>query len=165
MYKYTYFQTDIDGERFLADLRHNLSRPVVFDAIMRVRTSTGVRPVEFYGSFYMANSTDTELASLNSDMAVACKYIFLMKKKLVKTNRLLRSISRKKINKFYFQIISIGEVKYDDKLTEEDGVYIQAAVLFTSCSGQRRLRVVNLALNTGSSMAEMYRNCKYYFET
>ena len=56
-------------------------------------------------------------------------------------------------------------MKYDDKLTEEDGVYIQAAVLFTSCSGQRRLRVVNLALNTGSSMAEMYRNCKYTIMT
>ena len=164
MYKYTYFQTDIDGERFLADLRHNLSRPVVFDAIMRVRTSTGVRPVEFYGSFYMANSTDTELASLNSDMAVACKYIFLMKKNSCKQIGYLDQFHEKKINKFYFQIISIGEVKYDDKLTEEDGVYIQAAVLFTSCSGQRRLRVVNLALNTGSSMAEMYRNCKYYFE-
>ena len=54
-----------------------------------------------------------------------------------------------------------GEIKYDDKLTEEDGVYIQAAILFTSCSGQRRLRVINLGLNTGSSMAEMYRNCKY----
>merc|ERR1719210_1189250 len=124
MYKYTYFQPDLNGEQFLEDLRHNLSRPVVFDAIMRVRTSTGVRPVEFYGSFYMANSTDTELASLNSDMAVAC------------------------------------EVKYDDKLTEEDGVYVQAAILFTSCSGQRRLRVINLSLNTGSSMAEMYRNCE-----
>lgn len=124
MYKYTYFQPDLDGERFLADLRHNLSRPVVFDAIMRVRTSTGVRPVEFYGSFFMANTTDTELASINSDMAVAC------------------------------------EIKYDDKITEEDGVYIQAAILFTSCSGQRRLRVVNLSLNTGSSMAEMYRNCE-----
>merc|ERR1719273_1105568 len=124
IYKYTYFQSDLDGERFLNDLRHNLSRPVVFDAIMRVRTSTGVRPVEFYGSFFMANSTDAELASLNSDMAMAC------------------------------------EVKYDDKLTEEHGVYIQAAILFTSCSGQRRLRVVNLALNTGTSMAEMYRNCE-----
>jgi len=124
MYKYTYFQPDLDGERFLADLRHNLSRPVVFDAIMRVRTSTGVRPVEFYGSFFMANTTDTELASINSDMAVAC------------------------------------EIKYDDKITEEDGVYIQAAILFTSCSGQRRLRVINLSLNTGSSMAEMYRNCE-----
>ncbi len=73
MYKYTYFQQDLDADRFLADLRHNLERPVVFDAIMRVRTSTGVRPVEFFGSFFMANSTDTELASLNSDMAIACK--------------------------------------------------------------------------------------------
>ena len=75
LYKYTYFQLDIDSERFLADLRHNLSRPVVFDAIMRVRTSTGVRPVEFFGNFYMANTTDTELASLNSDMTIACKFL------------------------------------------------------------------------------------------
>merc|ERR1719210_388141 len=124
LYKYTYFQQEMDGKRFLADLRHNLSRPVVFDAIMRVRTSTGVRPVEFYGSFFMANTTDTELASINSDMAVAC------------------------------------EIKYDDKLTDEDGVYIQAALLFTSVSGQRRLRVINLALNCGTSMADMYRNCE-----
>ena len=63
----------MDGKRFLADLASNLSRPIVFDAIMRVRTSTGVRPVEFYGSFYMENTTDTELASLNSDSAIACK--------------------------------------------------------------------------------------------
>ena len=108
----------------MADLKHNLSRPVAFDAIMRVRTSPGVRPVEFFGAFYMANTTDTELASVNSDMAIAC------------------------------------EIKYDDKITEEEGVYIQAAILFTACSGQRRLRVINLALNTGSAMADLYRNCK-----
>ena len=65
----------MDGKRFLADLANNLNRPVVFDAIMRVRTSTGVRPVEFYGSFFMANTTDTELASLNSDSAIAYKNI------------------------------------------------------------------------------------------
>ena len=29
------------------------TRPVVFDAIMRVRTSTGVRPTDFFGAFYM----------------------------------------------------------------------------------------------------------------
>merc|ERR1712018_773041 len=91
---------------------------------MRVRTSAGIRPVEFFGSFYMENTTDTELASINSDMAIAC------------------------------------EIKYDDKINEDEGAYIQAAILFTSCSGQRRLRVINLALNTGSSMAEMYRNCE-----
>merc|ERR1719206_983398 len=80
VYKYTYFQADLDGERFISDLRHNISRPVVFDAIMRVRTSTGVRPTDFFGSFYMANTTDMELAS---------------------------------------------QIKHDDKLTDEDGVYIQ----------------------------------------
>ena len=74
VYKYTYFQREIDGKRFLHDLASDLNRPIVYDAIMRVRTSTGVRPVEFYGSFYMANTTDTELASLNSDSAIACKF-------------------------------------------------------------------------------------------
>merc|ERR1719410_1831793 len=123
VYKYTYFQADLDGERFISDLRHNISRPVVFDAIMRVRTSTGVRPTDFFGAFYMGNTTDMELASLNSDMAIAC------------------------------------EIKHDDKLTDEDGVYIQAALLYTSCSGQRRLRICNMSLNVCDNMGELYRNC------
>merc|ERR1719385_52779 len=124
VYKYTYFQADLDGERFISDLHHNISRPVVFDAIMRVRTSTGVRPTDFFGAFYMGNTTDMELASLNSDMALAC------------------------------------EIKHDDKLTDEDGVYIQAALLYTSCSGQRRLRICNMSLNVCDNMGELYRNCE-----
>merc|ERR1719175_371275 len=64
------------------------------------------------------------MASVNSDMAVAC------------------------------------EIKYDDSLKDEDGVYVQVALLFTSCSGQRRLRIINLALNVGTSMADMYKNCE-----
>merc|ERR1712126_555715 len=123
VYKYTYFQADLDGERFISDLKHNVSRPVVFDAIMRVRTSTGVRPTDFFGAFYMANTTDMELASLNSDVALAC------------------------------------EIKHDDKLSDEDGVYIQAALLYTSCSGQRRLRICNLSLSVCDNMGELYRNC------
>lgn len=123
VYKYTYFQADLDGERFISDLRHNVSRSVVFDGIMRVRTSTGVRPTDFFGAFFMANTTDMELASLNSDAALCC------------------------------------EVKHDDKLTDEDGVYIQAALLYTSVSGQRRLRVSNVALNISDNMGELYRNC------
>ena len=35
------FQADLDGERFIEDLKRNVSRPVAFDAILRVRTSTG----------------------------------------------------------------------------------------------------------------------------
>lgn len=51
------------------------------------------------------------------------------------------------------------EIKHDDKLSEDEGVYIQAALLYTSCSGQRRLRILNLSLKTCSQMAELYRSC------
>jgi protein transport protein SEC24 len=123
IYKYTYFQADLDGERLIADIKHDVSRPVAFDAIMRVRTSTGVRATDFYGHFFIANTTDMELASIDCDKAIAI------------------------------------EIKHDDKLTEEDGVYVQVALLYTSCSGQRRLRILNLSLKTCTQMADLYRSC------
>ena len=123
VYKYTYFQADIDGDRLIADVINNISRPIAFDAIMRVRTSTGVRATDFYGHFFMSNTTDMELASIDCNKAVAV------------------------------------EVKHDDKLTDDEGVYIQAALLYTSCGGVRRLRIINLSLKTSSQMAELYRAC------
>jgi protein transport protein SEC24 len=123
VYKYTYFQTDLDGHRFISDLRHNISRPIAFDSILRVRTSTGVRPTDFFGSYFMSNTTDMELASVNSDAAVTL------------------------------------EIKHDDKITDEDGVYVQAALLYTSVGGQRRLRIMNIGFNVSDNMGELYRNC------
>ncbi|XP_058809439.1 protein transport protein Sec24D-like [Phymastichus coffea] len=123
IYKYTYFQADIDGERLITDIINNISRPIAFDAVMRVRTSTGVRPTDFYGHLYMSNTTDIELASIDCDKAIAI------------------------------------EVKHDDKLTDEEGVYIQAALLYTSCSGVRRLRIINLSLKTSSMITELYKSC------
>lgn len=49
------------------------------------------------------------------------------------------------------------ELKYDDKLDEKDNVYIQAAILFTSCGGQRRLRIHNLCLPVTSDYTNIYR--------
>ncbi|XP_050536806.1 protein transport protein Sec24D isoform X2 [Daktulosphaira vitifoliae] len=123
IYKYTYFQAEYDGQRFLSDLKRNISRPTVFDAVMRVRTSTGVRPTDFYGHFYMSNTTDVELAAIDCDKAIAI------------------------------------EVKHDDKLEEQDGVLIQTAMLYTSCSGQRRVRILNVALRSSGQMGELYRSC------
>lgn len=48
------------------------------------------------------------------------------------------------------------EIKHDDKLSEEV-IHIQVALLYTSCSGQRRLRVLNLALNTCTVVADLFR--------
>ncbi|XP_066585549.1 protein transport protein Sec24C [Prorops nasuta] len=123
VYKYTYFQADIDGERLITDVINNISRPIGFDAVMRVRTSTGVRATDFFGHFFMSNTTDMEIAGIDCNKAVAI------------------------------------EIKHDDKLTEDEGVYIQAALLYTSCGGIRRLRIINLSLKTSSQMAELYRAC------
>lgn len=60
----------MDGERLVADVKYNVGRPIVFDAIMRVRTSTGVRPTDFFGHFFMSNTTDMELASIDCDKVI-----------------------------------------------------------------------------------------------
>ncbi|ELT99740.1 hypothetical protein CAPTEDRAFT_210583 [Capitella teleta] len=124
VYKYTYFQADLDGPRLIADLRNNVSRQIAFDAVLRVRTSTGIRPVDFLGNFYMSNTTDIELAAIDSDKGICV------------------------------------EVKHDDKLSEADGACVQAAILYTSVSGQRRLRVINLAFNVCTQLSDLFRNCE-----
>jgi len=70
MYKYNFFRVETDGERFINDLAYDLSRNIGFDAVMRVRTSTGIRPVDFLGSLYMSNTTDVELAAIDCDKAI-----------------------------------------------------------------------------------------------
>uniref|UniRef100_A0A3P9LR50 SEC24 homolog C, COPII coat complex component n=1 Tax=Oryzias latipes TaxID=8090 RepID=A0A3P9LR50_ORYLA len=124
IYKYTYFQAESDQERFLNDLRRDVQKPVGFDAVMRVRTSTGIRATDFFGSFFMNNTTDVELAGLDCDKAITVEF------------------------------------KHDDKLSEETGALMQCAVLYTSCSGQRRLRIHNMAVNCCSQLADLYRNCE-----
>lgn len=124
IFKYSYFQADLDGERFIEDLKMTVLRSQAFDAILRVRTSTGIRPVDFYGNFYMANTTDVEMASIDSDSCVSL------------------------------------EIKHDDKLSESEGAYVQVAVLYTSVSGQRRLRCHNLSLNCCVQMADLFRSCE-----
>lgn len=124
IYKYTYFQAQADGERFLNDLHRDVRKVIGFDAVMRVRTSTGIRATDFFGSFYMSNTTDVELAALDCDKTITVEF------------------------------------KHDDKLNEDSGAQIQCALLYTSCSGQRRLRIHNLSLNCCTQLADLYRNCE-----
>ncbi|XP_077202303.1 protein transport protein Sec24C isoform X2 [Paroedura picta] len=124
VYKYAYFQGESDQERFLNDLRRDVQKEVGFDAVMRVRTSTGIRATDFFGAFYMSNTTDVELAGLDCDKTITVEF------------------------------------KHDDKLSEDNGALLQCAVLYTSCAGQRRLRIHNLSLNCCTQLADLYRNCE-----
>lgn len=114
---------DNDGERLLEELRRNFQRRTAFDALMRVRTSAGIRPVDFLGNFYMTNATEMIFGTIDSEKSVAV------------------------------------ELKHDDKLPIESNTYIQAALLYTSISGQRRLRILTLALTVTSSYSSLYPAC------
>uniref|UniRef100_A0A8C0INJ5 SEC24 homolog D, COPII coat complex component n=1 Tax=Chelonoidis abingdonii TaxID=106734 RepID=A0A8C0INJ5_CHEAB len=124
LYKYNNFQVHSDGPQFLGDLRKDLEKRTGFDAIMRVRTSTGFRPTDFFGAIYMNNTTDVEMAAVDCDKAITVEF------------------------------------KHDDKLNEDSGALIQCAVLYTSISGQRRLRVHNIGLNCSSQLADLYKSCE-----
>ncbi|KAI6205731.1 hypothetical protein M3Y94_00825700 [Aphelenchoides besseyi] len=98
VYKYQYFDAQKDGKRFLTDLHRDVSRPIVFDVMMRVRTSTGLRPVGYYGSFYMQDVMAIEIGAMDCDKSLQV------------------------------------EIKYDDKLNEQERAFIQVATLFTITS-------------------------------
>lgn len=44
---------------------------------MRVRTSTGVRPTDFFGHFFISNARDMELASIDCDK-VKLNYLYVL---------------------------------------------------------------------------------------
>lgn len=51
------------------------------------------------------------------------------------------------------------EIKHDDKLSEDFQAYVQVALLYTSMSGVRKLRLHNLALPVSSNLADLYKSC------
>uniref|UniRef100_A0A803YND1 SEC24 homolog D, COPII coat complex component n=1 Tax=Meleagris gallopavo TaxID=9103 RepID=A0A803YND1_MELGA len=124
LYKYNNFQLNSDSPQFLTDLRRDIEKKTGFDAIMRVRTSTGFRATDFFGAMYMNNTTDVEMAAVDCDKAVTVEF------------------------------------KHDDKLNEDSGALIQCAVLYTSVSGQRRLRIHNIGLNCSTQLADVYKTCE-----
>ncbi|KAM9837006.1 protein transport protein Sec24D [Aulostomus maculatus] len=74
VYKYNNFQMETDGEHFLRDLRKDVQKSLGFDAIMRVRTSTGFRATDFFGAVHMNNTTDVEMAAVDCDKALTVEF-------------------------------------------------------------------------------------------
>uniref|UniRef100_A0AAY4DSR7 SEC24 homolog D, COPII coat complex component n=2 Tax=Denticeps clupeoides TaxID=299321 RepID=A0AAY4DSR7_9TELE len=74
VYKYSNFQAEVDGTHFLNDLRKDVEKPIGFDAIMRVRTSTGFRATDFFGAIHMNNTTDVEMAAVDCDNALTVEF-------------------------------------------------------------------------------------------
>ncbi|CBY14315.1 unnamed protein product [Oikopleura dioica] len=71
LYRYPFFDINKDREQFLSDAIRAVTRQTAFDAILKVRTTAGLRAVDFVGSFYMTNTQDVELAALDADKGIA----------------------------------------------------------------------------------------------
>ncbi|KAI1311905.1 COPII coat Sec23p-Sfb3p heterodimer component [Mortierella claussenii] len=63
------FNAARDGIKLQGDIARIVGRPFGFNALMRVRCSTGLRIAEHFGNFHMKNSTDLELAGIDSEKA------------------------------------------------------------------------------------------------
>ncbi|KAF9902740.1 COPII coat Sec23p-Sfb3p heterodimer component [Linnemannia zychae] len=66
---FTNFNADRDGVKLIGEINRLVTRPFGFNALMRVRCSTGLRIAEHFGNFHMKNSTDLEIAGLDSEKA------------------------------------------------------------------------------------------------
>ncbi|KAF9921778.1 COPII coat Sec23p-Sfb3p heterodimer component [Linnemannia zychae] len=68
-FMFTNFNSERDGVKLLGEINKLVTRPFGFNALMRVRCSTGLRIAEHFGNFHMKNSTDLEIAGLDSEKA------------------------------------------------------------------------------------------------
>ena len=75
IYKYDFFMADTHGARLCEDLSFAVANSVAFDAVMKIRTSTGVRAVDYLGlcSLY---GNDVEMAGVSrtSSLCVELKH-------------------------------------------------------------------------------------------
>ncbi len=52
VYHYPGFMASRDEPKLLHELRHNLTRPTAWEAVMRIRCSKGLRISSFHGHFF-----------------------------------------------------------------------------------------------------------------
>ena len=102
-----FFQEATHGQQFIQDLRNNFKREIGFDGIMRLRCSTGLRPVEFYGGFIMNNTTDIEMASIDSEkvgffLLYTCRCDIIFKNHTMSIVAILQDSLRRSLTKTLF---------------------------------------------------------------
>lgn len=123
LYYYPAFTADSSqGEKFKAELSHCLIRQTGWEAVMRVRCTTGMRLANFYGNSFMRGTDLLALPSVNEDSTFAI------------------------------------EMMHSDALLNASIVCVQAALLYTTSCGERRIRVHTMAAPVTKLYAEIFRS-------
>ncbi|KAI8807923.1 Sec23/Sec24 trunk domain-containing protein [Cladochytrium replicatum] len=108
-----------DALKFANELTHFLGRPLLLEAVLRVRASRGIRLTAFHGNFFLRSTDLLALPNVNPDNAYAI------------------------------------EMTLEENLSTSLACF-QSAVLCTASSGERRIRVVTLAVPTTGNLQDCF---------
>ncbi|KAG7669916.1 hypothetical protein KSW81_008060 [Nannochloris sp. 'desiccata'] len=75
MHRYNPFNPDADGARFHNDLRWCLMRPQGFEAVARLRVSSGLSVDNYVGAFHRRNPTDLHFPALSCDHTISARLL------------------------------------------------------------------------------------------
>ena len=70
-YHYGRYAASRDNLGFRQEVMAAIQRPFVYDCVMRVRTSAGLKVVEHFGHFHTKNGTDLEIAGMDAAKGAA----------------------------------------------------------------------------------------------
>jgi len=120
-YYYPSFSVQRDGDKFATDLRHNLTRETAWEAVMRIRTTKGVKVAAHYGNFAIRSTDLMALPAVDSDKGFGV------------------------------------QMQISETLTASRYVSVQNALLYTTSSGERRIRVATVCLPVTATQADLFR--------
>ena len=70
VHNFTHFQSAVDGDRLMQDVKRSLESTMGFDALMMIRTSTSCSPADYFGHFFMEGAMYVTFAAVDTDKAV-----------------------------------------------------------------------------------------------
>lgn len=122
MFFYPNFVAPRDSLKLQLEITHAVRREVGYQALMKVRCSTGLQVTGYYGSFLQHTfGADLEIGAIDADKAIGVTF------------------------------------SYDGKLDAKLDAHFQAALLYTSATGQRRVRCINVVAAVSESATDTMR--------
>jgi protein transport protein SEC24 len=118
IFYYPNFVAPRDTLKLRTELKQSFRRETGYQALMKVRCSTGLQVTGYYGAFLQHSfGADLEIGTIDADKAIGVTF------------------------------------SYDGKLDPKLDAHFQTALLYTSASGQRRVRCINVvaAVNEGAT--------------
>ena len=110
MHYYPRFNGQVDGSRMSKDIERSLKRTIAWEAVMRIRASSGVRVTNFYGNFFIRGNDLLALPNCDEDASFG---------------------------------VVLG---HEQQMIATQTAVVQAALLYTSTDGERRIRVMTSVL-------------------